>query len=144
MEPKDIARFMSKVEKTDNCWEWQAQSTTGKGYGTFWLNNKMNVAHRISYEIFVGYVPHGKVLDHLCRNRACVNPEHLDVVTQKINCIRGNTGKHEADKTHCPQGHLYYDHIREKRSGRVCGRICLPCKADSSRRYRAKMRVWKK
>jgi hypothetical protein len=66
------------------------------------------VAHRVAYEIYRGPIPEGLVLDHLCRNRQCVNPSHLEAVENRTNILRG-TGfaAHHARKSHCPQGHEY-------------------------------------
>lgn len=98
-------RFWSKVEKTDTCWLWKA----GKdpfGYGAHWFNGKKVNAHRYSYQICVGEVPSGLVLDHLCRVPACVNPKHLEPVTQKENVLRGvGITAINAKKTHCKNGH---------------------------------------
>lgn len=85
-------RFMDKVEKLENgCWQW----TAGKdylGYGRFQIASYKNVvAHRVSYERFVGPIPEGLELDHLCRNRGCVNPEHLEPVDHRTNVLRGTS-----------------------------------------------------
>ena len=80
----DIERFWSKVEKSNECWTW----TAGKdrhGYGQFHIRRKNWRAHRVSFLIQKGYLPEGMFLDHICHNRACVNPEHLRPVTNKQN-----------------------------------------------------------
>lgn len=83
--PDVITRFESKICRTETCWIWQA-NTSPKGYGLFQLATRKGVqAHRLSYEIHVGPVPKGMVLDHTCHNPACVNPEHLRPVTNKQN-----------------------------------------------------------
>lgn len=105
-----IDRFMTKVEKTDTCWLWLA-CLNDAGYGRFGRGGRgegMAQAHRWAYEYFVGPVPDTLVIDHLCRNRRCVNPEHLEPVTRGENVMRG-TGLpvDNAAKTHCPAGHAY-------------------------------------
>lgn len=104
-----LLRFHSKIELGDNgCHEW----TAGKdfyGYGSFSINKKHIKAHRFSYQLYKGMIPEGLVIDHLCRNKSCVNPTHLEAVTHRENCIRGNVGKNNqfAGKTHCKRGHEF-------------------------------------
>lgn len=99
-------RFWSKVDKTDGCWEWTASLVSG--YGQFRHNGRIVRAHRFAYEQLVGPVPKGLELDHLCRNRRCVNPAHLEPVTQQENQLRGfGVSGINARKTHCLRGHEY-------------------------------------
>lgn len=108
MNPKQIQRFMKYVKQSRSCWEWYGNKIH-IGYGVFGLNYRHMLAHRVSYELFREKIPNGLVIDHLCRNRCCVNPDHLEVVTQQENARRGETGKNNqySKKTHCPQGHPY-------------------------------------
>lgn len=110
-------RFWNKVHKIPNgCWEWTA-NLFWDGYGQFMAHaDGKRVAlraHRWAYENIVGRIPKGMVIDHLCRNRKCVNPIHLEPVTVRENNRRGvgpaKIGAFHAAKTHCPHGHEYSD-----------------------------------
>jgi hypothetical protein len=105
-------RFWSKVQLEDTifpengCMLWTAARING--YGKFALAHAKTVsAHCWNYEQRYGPIPDGLQLDHLCRVRHCVNPDHLEPVTAILNINRGNTGLRNSLKTHCPQGHLY-------------------------------------
>lgn len=125
--PKDLIRFWIKVEKTGSCWEWTSVKTHD-GYGQFSIKGKKKYSHRVSYELFKGDIPEGLQLDHLCRNRSCVNPDHLEPVTQQENMMRGvGLALINKRKTHCLQGHEYsekntYLH-KNGRNCRECDRI---------------------
>ena len=92
----------------NGCWNWPV--TDRNGYGRFLITNaaklirKMTYTHIVSYETYVGPVPEGLELDHLCRNRACCNPEHLEPVTRRENVHRGLVG---GRRDACRRGHLY-------------------------------------
>jgi hypothetical protein len=108
-DSKTEARFWAKVNVTPDCWEWTAALNVKEdGYGSFGGNGQIVLAHRFSYVLLVGPIPEGLTLDHLCRNRRCVNPDHLEPVTLRENILRGEglTAKN-ARKTHCPSGHPY-------------------------------------
>lgn len=125
-----IARFWTKVDKTSSCWNWIG-SDTGRGYGSFWDGNKCVRAHRWSYERFVGQIPGGLTIDHLCRNTLCVNPKHLEPVTQWENMMRGNSIQAKnARKTHCKRGHEFTEantHIQIGKNGSR-QRTCIKCR----------------
>lgn len=141
-------RILSLVQRTNNkdCWEWQANKNA-LGYGRLTVGSrtdgsrKTREAHRVSYEAFIGPVPEGKVLDHLCRNPSCANPYHLEPVTTAENIRRGDAGKVHRDKTHCPQGHAYTADNLYKGSDKN-SRNCKTCmKARSKERYWASRRM---
>ena len=124
ISPLLLKKFWSRIKVVNNCWEWQG-GIKMDGYGSFYWNKKQYPSHRIAYQILRGNVPEGLELGHLCRNRKCCNPEHLEPVTHHQNLMRGNTIiAINSRKTHCPQGHPYNgDNLIIKHGSRVC-RIC--------------------
>jgi hypothetical protein len=123
------ARFWAKVQKTEGCWEWLGARTKAEGYGVYRLNNRNHVAHRVAYELNIGLIPEGMQIDHLCRNRLCVNPAHMEVVTNQVNQLRSNgAGGVNARRTHCAQGHEFtpentYLNPRGDRNCRTCRKL---------------------
>jgi hypothetical protein len=100
-----LERFLEKIEITDGCWGWTG--CQDRGYSVFWTGTRNIRAHRWLYERWKRSVPEGRYLDHLCRNRGCVNPDHLEIVTNQENILRGigHTAQN-ARKTYCKRGHL--------------------------------------
>ncbi|WP_159795743.1 HNH endonuclease signature motif containing protein [Puerhibacterium puerhi] len=124
-------RFWKKVEPTGFCWNWAA-GRDRDGYGRFGLNRVSVLAHRVAYEALVGPIPAGHHLDHLCRNKTCVNPDHLEPVTAAENMRRRN-----AILTHCKNGHaLEGSNLKVDRRGH---RYCRACGSNNARRYRRRM-----
>ena len=111
-------------EPNSGCLLWIG-SLHRAGYGVVSNGSKVVLAHRFYYCIFKGEIPDGLELDHLCRVRCCVNPDHLEPVTRRVNCSRGDCGKvmigaHKA-KTHCPHGHEYtVENTWVYKNGRYC------------------------
>jgi HNH endonuclease len=135
----ELERFWSKVRIIpDCCWEWTARDN-GVGYGMFMLtsprpNVKSVLAHRYAYELLVGPIPEGLQLDHLCRNRRCVNPDHLEPVTNRENVLRGTSiFAREAALTHCLRGHPF-DEENTYLPARG-GRQCRACRRATSHEY---------
>lgn len=114
-------RFWRQVEKTDTCWNWVGHLCK-LGYGQICIGEKRPMAHRFAYELLVGLIPEGLTLDHLCRNRRCVNPLHLEPVTLRENVMRGtSTPAKNAKKTHCIRGHLLAgENLLSVKYGRAC------------------------
>ena len=82
-------RMQPRILVTESgCWEWQGEKNRN-GYGRVWIGGKRLMVHRVVFELLVGPIPEGLVLDHLCRNRPCCNPEHQDPVTVRENTLRG-------------------------------------------------------
>lgn len=110
----DVDRLMSHVRIEQNgCWTWTAAAMSG-GYAVTSFGSRSNnsrkmvYAHRLMYELIKGKVPSDLQLDHLCRNRLCINPDHLEAVTARVNQIRGNTfAAQNIRKSHCKRGHPF-------------------------------------
>jgi hypothetical protein len=138
MDERTLARFLSKVNQNGPvplrhpelgpCWLWKPLGSTG-GYGSFSLNGKPRLAHRVSYEHFTGPIPPGYDIDHQCDVRNCVRPDHLRARTRADNTRRARSWEGGAafqrDKTHCAQGHPYSGpNLRIAKNGKRCCREC--------------------
>lgn len=107
MRVTQLERFWNKVNKTPSCWEWT--SPLSNGYGSILWNGKPQRAHRVIFEIIGKQIPDGLVVDHVCRNRKCINPKHLRFVTPRTNVLENSNSVSamNARKTKCLRGHVY-------------------------------------
>ncbi len=129
----DLERFWQYVSKTESCWNWLG-SLASAGYGVFATGKRSNNtfkqigAHVFAYTLAKGEIPAKYHIDHLCRNPKCVNPDHLEAVTPRINTLRGvGVTARNFQKTHCKRGHILQgENLYRIPSG---GRACKTCKA---------------
>lgn len=130
--PSELPRHIRRnIESGDNgCWLW-TRSRSRDGYGWASLNDKTWQAHRLVYVLLRGNPPTGLVLDHLCRVRHCVNPDHLEPVTPRENLVRGET---PAGATHCAKGHPLSPWYKQRR--------CIRCNAEYEASRREAKRLY--
>lgn len=125
------SRFWSRVEKGEpnECWNWTGY-TVGAGYGVMRVHGKQYLVHRLSYVLHGGTIPSGDTVDHLCFNKVCVNPAHLDTCSLRENQRRAWAIQYwthyNTKKTHCKRGHEFTpENTRELKGGRRCCRTCV-------------------
>lgn len=131
MDEKDRERFLFSYTFIDDCWIWIRGTVTG-GYGAIRIDGKTRRAHRVSYELAHGVMlTPDQFLHHICRNKACVNPAHLEIVSQLTHTDSATYGNKE--KTHCPYGHEYTPaNTHWNRNGK--SRECYQCKLHRQQR----------
>lgn len=132
--PKNLSveeYFWYRVDFSGKCWIW-TKAKDSSGYGTLAWRGKTRGAHRVAFKLAYGYLPDKNYqLDHLCRNRLCVRPSHLEIVTSRQNTLRGSgLSAIYARRSHCSRGHLYTEtntlwHVTK---GRRPARRCKECR----------------
>lgn len=134
-------RILDKIVRIpeSGCWIWIG-SLTGYGYGETWWNNTKHFVHVLMHKLFVGEVPKGFEVDHLCKVRCCCNPEHLEAVTHAENVKRSSSWHHVVNyhkaQTHCQRGHAWTEeNTYVEPNGK---RRCLECKRQRMRNWRAR------
>lgn len=123
-----MKRIFTKFRQGTGCWEWRAAKSSN-GYGLVWFKGKTRLAHRVVYELLKGELSEELEIDHLCRNKLCVNPDHLEQVTHKVNNFRGIgiTAKN-SKKIMCLNGHsLTGSNLRTRIRGNNKERVCKEC-----------------
>lgn len=129
MKCPDINRILVKVEIIESCWIWNGVPSTS-GYGKISIENTPKYTHRVMFEYYYGQICPDLQIDHLCKNKLCVNPIHLEQVSQKTNILRSECPSAiNARKTHCKRGHEFNDTntaiVKNRRVCRSCRRMRL-------------------
>lgn len=149
-------RIFDKFVMLDSgrCWPWTAH-VGSRGYGTMDVDGATRLAHRVVYELIKGPIPQGMELDHRCHSdsdcrqgkdcphRRCVNPDHMEPVTTRVNILRSrNPMAENARKTHCVRGHPFSpENTRIRRGTRAGHRVCRLCNAEDQRQYKQRQRA---
>lgn len=143
MSVRDRIIERTSIDPATGCWNWLG-GTNGAGYGRIGVTREHKVhlrmfTHRAAYEEWIGPIPEGLVLDHLCRNTICCNPAHLEPVTQEENVRRGEAPSNTyRDATHCKRGHEF---TPENTYQMPKGRYCRECGRQRSREYHARKKA---
>jgi hypothetical protein len=134
-----MERFWSKVDKTEECWNWSG-CLLESGYGQFSVKGKIVYAHRFSLEINGVRLIDGMVCDHICRNRKCVNPNHIRQITSRENVLIGEgPSANNSRKSLCKRGHpLSGDNLYLRKRGVAVERICRSCDREKKRKWGAR------
>lgn len=135
MTPRE--RLEAKTERRpDGCWIWTG-GCDSSGYGAIKVDGRKVGTHRASYELHVGPIPEGLQIDHLCRVTRCLNPDHLEAVTPRVNTLRSEgIAAREAAQTHCKRGHEFTPE-NTYTGGTPAGRRCRTCRRDQGIARRA-------
>jgi hypothetical protein len=128
---------------TGGCWKWKGNHSK-KGYGFLRLTDRPIAVYRLTYQLWRGPIPKGLVSDHLCVNRGCANPWHIEIVSNIENVMRGNgVGPKNMRKTHCPKGHPYDENntrYTSRKNGGV-NRRCRTCQRKWNRDFSARLKA---
>ncbi len=136
LSDSEMIRFRRFVQRMPSgCDLWIGNKVVGD-YGRFFLRGRQELAHRVAYEDAKGSIPFGLTIDHLCRRPACVNPEHLEAVTQAENNHRANLGWWWGDRGTCVNGHEFTESNTRIRLKPTPARICRTCARERTRDYR--------
>ena len=131
---RDLEYYLARIVNNDNgCWEWQG-CRNKFGYGVHKVDETgRSLVHRATYELLIGPIPDNLVIDHLCNNKCCCNPEHLEAVTNAVNVSRA-----QSRKTHCKRGHPLSGNNIDVFDGRRC---CKACRKKAAAQYRMRKRL---
>ena len=131
------SRPVGYIIQENGCWEWVGSRRGTTGYAQMVIDHRNELMHRMMYARARGPIPKDSEIDHLCRNRGCVNPAHLEAVSHRTNVLRGTSPSgRNAIKTHCPRGHALRGNNLARAAILRGGRNCRTCGRDRMREQR--------